>query len=83
MRRNRFQILSTILETCMDGANKTRVVYQSNLNFRTVNPYLDQLVDRDLIQIVPEKPILYKTTNKGAEMLRDFNKVYDALGELR
>lgn len=83
MRRNRIQIMSEILETCMNGANKTRVVYQSNLNFRTVNPYLDQLVDRDLIQIVPEKPILYKTTNKGVEMLRDFNKVYDALGELR
>ena len=75
--------MSEILETCMNGANKTRVVYQSNLNFRTVNPYLDQLVDRDLIQIVPEKHILYKTTNKGVEMLRDFNKVYDALGELR
>lgn len=38
MKRNRNEIISEILRVCMKGASKTRVVYQANLNFRTVNP---------------------------------------------
>ena len=80
-RRNKIQIMVAILKTCIGGANKTKVVYQSNLNFRTVNPYLERLIERDLICVEQGKLILYRTTDRGDEVLRDFEKVYDALGE--
>ena len=40
MKRSRDLIISQILFICAKGANKTRIVYQANLNFRTVDPYL-------------------------------------------
>ncbi|MGD0954864.1 MAG: winged helix-turn-helix domain-containing protein [Methanotrichaceae archaeon] len=41
MKRTREEIVSRILDVCQNGANKTKIVYQTNLNFRTINPYLD------------------------------------------
>jgi predicted transcriptional regulator len=35
MRRSREEIVSEILDVCLNGANKTRIVYQANLNFRS------------------------------------------------
>lgn len=32
MRRSREEIVSKILDVCINGANKTKIVYQSNLN---------------------------------------------------
>ena len=37
MKRTREEIVSKILDICQNGASKTKIVYQSNLNFRTVN----------------------------------------------
>ena len=51
MKRSRQEIISQILEICMNGASKTRIVYHANLNFKTVNPYLDLLIKNDLIQV--------------------------------
>ena len=51
MKRSRNEIISQILEICKKGASKTKIVYQANLNFSTVNPYLDLLIKNDLIQI--------------------------------
>jgi predicted transcriptional regulator len=43
MRRSRHSIISKILDRCVEGANKSRIVYQANLKFGTVNPYIDLL----------------------------------------
>lgn len=43
MKRSREEISSQILKICLDGAIKTKIVYQANLNFRTANSYLDIL----------------------------------------
>lgn len=51
MKRSKHAIVSEILGICMSGASKTRIVYQANLNFRTVNPYIDLLIKNNLIQI--------------------------------
>jgi len=32
------------MKICMNGASKTKIVYQANLNFKMVNPYLDLLI---------------------------------------
>ena len=43
-KRSKHTIISQILGICRDGASKTRIVYQANLNFRTVNPYIELLI---------------------------------------
>jgi predicted transcriptional regulator len=39
-RRNQISIASDILNACVDGATKAKIVHQANLNFSTVYPYL-------------------------------------------
>jgi predicted transcriptional regulator len=51
-RRDRVQIIISILNTCTRGANKTKIVYAANLNFRSVKPYLNLLEDRGLITTI-------------------------------
>jgi predicted transcriptional regulator len=69
MKRSRGEIVAQILDVCKAGANKTRIVYQANLNFRTVDPYLETLIKNDLIEVRPGKNTSYETTQKGSNLL--------------
>lgn len=69
MKRSKDLIISQILLVCAKGANKTRIVYQANLNFRTVDPYLKLLMERGLINAKREPNLIYQTTEKGEELL--------------
>jgi predicted transcriptional regulator len=82
MKRSRQEIISQILEICMDGASKTKIVYQVNLNFKTVNPYLDLLIKNDLIQVNEGRAILYETTPKGIGLLGSIKRIHDKLRDL-
>ena len=82
MKRNRQEIISQILEICINGASKTRIVYQVNLNFKTVNPYLDLLIKNDLIQVNEGRAILYETTPKGLRLLESIKRIHDKLPDL-
>jgi predicted transcriptional regulator len=66
----------------MNGASKTRVVYQANLNFRTVNPYMDLLIKNDLIKIQQGRTVLYETTERGVNLLNNFKQIQGQLSEL-
>lgn len=44
---------------------QTRIVYQVNLNFRTVEPYLDLPLEKGLLEVIPGAYIMHKTTEKG------------------
>ncbi len=79
MRRSREEIVSEILDVCLNGANKTRIVYQANLNFRTVNPYLDLLIGKNLIKVSQGQMLRYETTPQGIDMLEDIKGVHDGL----
>jgi predicted transcriptional regulator len=79
MKRSRQEIISQILEICIDGASKTKIVYQGNLNFKTVNPYLDLLIKNDLIQVKEGHAILYETTPKGIRLLESIKRINDKL----
>ncbi|HVP92386.1 MAG TPA: winged helix-turn-helix domain-containing protein, partial [Acidobacteriota bacterium] len=55
------------------GANKTRLMYQCNLNFMRFNRYLQELLDADLIETVGSNPkgiVLYRTSDKGRELVK-------------
>ncbi len=82
MKRSRHMIISQILEICNEGASKTRIVYQANLNFRTVNPYINILINNDLIRIKAERNVLYETTEKGKKLLENFKTIHRELYEL-
>ncbi len=75
MKRDKTQIMAAILSTCINGANKTRVVYQANLNFRTVNPYLDRLVKNGFLDVKKDTKVLYETTDKGTELLETLENI--------
>lgn len=79
MKRSRDIIISQILDICVDGANKTKIVYQANLNFRTVNPYLELLTKNGLINTRAGESITYQTTSRGLRMLDNFKQIQSGL----
>ena len=79
MKRSRDAIIARILNICINGASKTRIVYQANLNFRTVNPYLDLLTKNGLIDVKTEQTVIYKTTTKGLDLLDKFRQLESEL----
>lgn len=81
MKRNRNEIISEILNICIKGSSKTRVVYQANLNFRTVDPYLQLLIKNDLIKVQNGRRIIYETTEKGIYLMKTINQVNNTLSE--
>ena len=82
MKRSKNAIISRILDICQNGANKTKIVYQANLNFRTVDPYTDLLVKNNLIEVKQGKTVLCETTDRGANLLDDFKHLDSQLSEL-
>ena len=76
IRRSRIEIICTILATCAEGANKTKIVYQANLNFKTVKPYLDLLMRKNLINLeFNDTAAIYKTTEKGLKLKDNFDNI--------
>ena len=82
MKRSKHAIISHILDICKTGACKTKIVYQANLNFRTVDPYIDLLIKNNLIEVKQGKNVLYETTDKGNSLLDDFKHINSQLTEL-
>ena len=79
MKRSRDMIISQILDICINGASKTRIVYQANLNIRTINPYIELLTKNGLINVKKEQTIIYKTTPKGLDLLDNFKQIQSEL----
>jgi predicted transcriptional regulator len=61
-RRSRNDIAADILRVSMNGAKKTHIVYEVNLNFNMVQKYLEMLSEKELIR---QENGLFTTTNKG------------------
>jgi predicted transcriptional regulator len=81
MKRSKQEIIAQILEVCLESASKTRIVYQVNLNFRTINPYLEILIKNNLIEVGKGEQTLYNTTQKGADLLETIKKVNESLSK--
>ena len=76
-RRGRVEVICDILSEALDGANKTRLMYNCNLNFLRFNNYLAELLDAGLLsgsQSTPESIVMYTTTDKGRELLKVLRK---------
>jgi predicted transcriptional regulator len=66
MPRTKAEILVDILNACGGGATKYMIVYRANLNHKLVRAYLDQALERGLLQTEGSK---YSTTKIGREMV--------------
>jgi len=69
-KRRKDQIISQILALCLEGANKTKIVYQVNLNFKTASTHLDSLLKKGLLEATQDKSPIYKTTLVGELALK-------------
>lgn len=81
MKRSNHMIISQILNICNGGASKTRIVYQANLNFKTVTPYIELLIKNNLIQVKQERNVMYETTERGISLLDDLKHINSILCE--
>lgn len=80
-RRCKAQIMSDILEICIGGANKTKIVYNANLNFKMLNSYLDALTKNGLLDLSKDRGREYVTTEEGIRMLELCGSIDLELGQ--
>jgi len=77
MKRDRLEIIRSILLICRNGgAKKTKIVYEANLNFKSADVYLKLLIEQKLIN---KEDMYFKTTPKGAELLSNLRDVSESL----
>ena len=71
-RRGRVEIMMDILDQALKGANKTKIMYRANLNFSRFERYFRELSKKGLIEVIddPDASVVYKTTERGRELLR-------------
>jgi len=75
-RRSKIQIITKILEICLQSsAGKTKIVYQTSMNFYSIVPYLDLMTGKGLLETVPGKRPSYKTTPKGKTALEKLKAI--------
>ena len=77
-RRGRLEIIADILSVAMEEAKKTEIVYRANLNFKRAGKYLPYLEEKGLIEN-GNMSGGYKTTEKGREFLRDYQRMREQL----
>lgn len=83
MKRSRHEIIAKVLDICTDGAIKTEIVYQANLNFRMVNTYIDLLNKKGLIEVSQRRSTIYETTPKGIDLMQSLKQLNSELTEFR
>ena len=82
MKRSKEAIIAKVLEICIDGATKTSIVYQANLNFHTVVIYINLLIDKGLLEEVDSRPITFRTTSNGTKLMEEFESIRSKIPEI-
>lgn len=81
-RRNRFDIIMEILEIAKGGTGKTAILYGANLNSKLVNKYLDELVEKNFLEVTERPNKSFKTTEKGLKFLENFEEIKESFDEI-
>ncbi len=82
MKRSKEAIITKVLEICIDGATKTAIVYQANLNFHTVVTYINLLIEKEMLEVVDSRPINYKTTSNGIKLVEELKSIQSKIPEI-
>jgi predicted transcriptional regulator len=79
-RRGRLEVIEDILKVAdtPNGANKTKLVYMSNLNFNRLTAFLGFLLEKDFIE-KNEDESRYTITPKGRDFLKQLDKMQKML----
>ena len=72
VRRDKIEIIEDILVAAEEpnGALKSHILMQANLNFKRAMRYLTALIQNEMVEIREGKSTRYSTTVKGREFLR-------------
>ncbi|MFB3764871.1 MAG: winged helix-turn-helix domain-containing protein [Methanotrichaceae archaeon] len=82
-KRNADVVTVQILKICRDGANKTRVIYQANLNSVTGAEYLNNLTKSGFIEAIPDgSRFIYRTTSRGYELQEKLGQFQSMMEDL-
>lgn len=79
-RREKLDIIKDILEAIRDKGGKikpTHLLYKSNLSHDSMKRYVQELVERDMVQEIEEKKEnkKYVITDKGLKFLTDYRQI--------
>ena len=77
-RRGRVEILADILAASVEGVRGTHIMYKANLNFAQRKRYLTEALNAGLIGVRVNSPLVYATTEKGHDWLKNYRKLIDS-----
>jgi predicted transcriptional regulator len=80
-RRSRLKVAADILAEALNGANKTRIMYRANLNFRRFDKYFSELMEKGLIvqENTSDGRVTYRTTDKGKRFLKNISSAEEII----
>jgi predicted transcriptional regulator len=80
-RRGEVEIIRDVLEVCLGGASKTRIVYGANLNFSRLDRYLGLLLGLGFLVVGDDssRGVVYRTTEAGRDFLNGCLRVEGGL----
>ena len=80
--RGKIQIMGDVLSLATSGIKKTHIMYKANLSYEQVLLYLSDLIGKGLLaHDFSQDGMVYRTTDKGREFLRYYNRLTEFLEE--
>jgi predicted transcriptional regulator len=76
--RSRTEIIEALLQSAMNGATKTRLMYSAYLSYAQVQEYLKFLLGKQLLSFAEETQE-YKLTEQGLHFLRAYREISDVV----
>ncbi len=70
--------MAEILDLCKKPQPKTRVMYRTNLSYKTLQNYLSQLLSLEFLEVHHSRTA-YATTEKGLDFLRKWAELKEYL----
>ena len=77
--RSRTEITVLILEAANGGATKTKIMYKSFLSYAQLKEYFSMLIENALIEYEDGMLNMYRTTEKGLQLLKIYNQIEEII----
>jgi predicted transcriptional regulator len=77
------EIIYSILESSMQGALKTHIMFKCNLNSRQLQLYVQFLVNKGLLtreRAIPSPKVEYRTSERGRKYMHAYETLFELVG---